>query len=131
LQLGRLQKIEPQLIDLGYQIIAISPDTPERMNKYVKKKEYKYRLLSDSKMNAAKAFGIAFRVDDKTYGKLKLFTIDLEKKSGEPHHFLPVPSVFVLGKDGIIKFEYVNPDYKVRIEEEKLLEEARKALSGK
>jgi peroxiredoxin len=131
LQLGRLQKIEPQLIDLGYQIIAISPDNPEKMNKYVKKKEYKYRLLSDSKMIAAKAFGIAFRVDDKTYRKLKLFTIDLEKKSGEPHHLLPVPSVFVLGKDGIIKFEYVNPDYKVRLEEEKLLEEARKALTFK
>ena len=33
LQLSQLQKIESQLQDLGYQIIAISPDRPEMLNK--------------------------------------------------------------------------------------------------
>jgi len=33
---------------------------------------------------------------------------------------LPVPSVFILDKTGIIHFEYINPDFKQRLSPEKL-----------
>jgi peroxiredoxin len=76
-------------------------------------------------MAAAKALGIAFRVDDETYKMYTKFGVDLEAESGRQHHLLPVPSVFILGTDGIIDFAYVNPDYKVRIEPELLLAAAK------
>ena len=40
---------------------------------------------------------------------------DLESASGQTHHMLPVPSTFVIGRDGLIHFQYANPDYKVRL----------------
>lgn len=84
-------------------------------------------MLSDSKMEAAKRFGIAYEVNAKTLKRLSGFGIDVEAASGEDHHLLPVPSVFIADKDGSIAFSYVNPDYRKRLDSEVLLAAARSA----
>lgn len=123
--LGQLQEIDPQLRELGYRIIAVSPDRPEELAKSTAKDELTYTLLSDSTMEAAQAFGLAFTVDEATLEKYAGYGIDLEAASGEKHHMLPVPAVFLVGKDGVIDFAYANPDYKTRIEPEVLLAKAK------
>ena len=130
-QLGAIAKIDPRLRELGYQIVAVSPDKPEKLRASLDKGKLTYTLLSDSKMDAARAFGIAFKVDDATLDKHKTHGIDLTEASGETHHLLPVPSVFILGTDGVIRFEYVNPNYKVRLDPEVLLAAAKAALKEK
>ncbi|TDJ00934.1 MAG: methyltransferase domain-containing protein [Deltaproteobacteria bacterium] len=125
--MGQLQKIESQLVELGYKIIAISPDQPDKLRATIRKHDLAYLLLSDSKMIAARAFGIAFRVDAATLDRYRGFGIDLQAASGEKHQLLPVPSVFVVGTDAVIRFRYSNPDYTVRIEPDALLEAARAA----
>jgi peroxiredoxin len=116
-----LQEIEAEIIKTGYQIIAISPDRPEKLTETITKHKMNYLLLSDSSMTGAKAFGIAFKVDDATIKKYHEYGIDLYSASGEKHSQLPVPAVFVVGTDGTIKFEYVNPNYKVRLDPKTLL----------
>lgn len=128
MQLGQLQTLEPELLKLGYQILAISPDRPENLVESVEQHTLSYTLLSDHAMKAARAFGIAFRVDDGTIETYKGYNIDLEAASGEKHHLLPVPAVFILGTDGAIRFTYANPDYKVRLAPEVVLAAAKAAL---
>ena len=128
MQLGQLQNIEPQLIQLGYQIIAINPDKPAKLGQAIQKYKLSYLLLSDSTMVGAQAFGIAFIVDEKTLERYKNLGIDLEVASGGKHYLLPVPAVFIVGTDGIIKFEYVNLNYKVRINPDLLLIAAKASL---
>jgi len=118
--LGKLQEIEEDLKDIGFQLIAIAPDRPEEMVKTRKKEKAKYTLLCDTKMEAARAYGVAFRVDDRTYRTYKMAGVDLEKYSGEKHHQLPVPSVFIVGKDKVIDFVHYNPDYTKRISNQDL-----------
>jgi hypothetical protein len=89
--LGQLHEIESQLIELGYRIIAVSPDRPEKIRETLEKKLLNYLLLSDRGMLGAKAFGIAFRLDDGLLEKYKGFGIDLEGASGESHH-MPIPA---------------------------------------
>lgn len=125
MQLSSLQKIEEKILEMGYKIIAISMDNPKHLKSTLDKYEMKYELYSDSKANASKAFGIAFKAEDDYVSKLKEHNLDIENASGELHHILPVPSVFIIDKNGIIKFEYVNPDYKIRISEKLLLEAAK------
>ncbi len=120
-QLGQLQDIEAEILKSGYQIIAISPDRPEKLSESINKYKMNYLLLSDSNMAGAKAFGIAFKLDEATIKKYDGYGIDLVDASGEKHYSLPVPAVFVIGTDEIIKFEYVNPNYKVRLEANILL----------
>lgn len=113
---------------MGYQIIAISPDRPEKLKESILKHNLNYTVLSDSPMESAKAFGIAYKVDKETVANLNKFGIDLEDASGKKHNYLPVPAVFVIGVDGVIKFTYVNSDYKVRIDTDVLLSAAKAAL---
>ena len=77
-------------------------------------------------MTAARGFGIAYRVDEATLAKLKTSGMDIEEASGHEHHMLPVPAVFILGgTKGLIEFEYVNPDYRVRLNPNLLVATAR------
>ncbi|MBA3581443.1 MAG: AhpC/TSA family protein [Gammaproteobacteria bacterium] len=127
-QLGQLQSIESQLVALGYQVLAVSPDKPEKQNESKTKQSLQYQLLSDSSMEAAQALGIAFRLDDETNAKYKEYGIDLEATSGYTHHLLPVPAVWIIDQTGLIRFAYVNPNYKSRLDPELLLAAAKSAL---
>jgi peroxiredoxin len=129
-QLGQLQSVEGELRAMGIQLVGISPDTPENLQKSVAKHSLDYRLLSDSDMQAAKRFGIAFQLDQGTVTQLKTHNLDIEAASGKTHHMLPVPAVFVVNKEGRITFAYVNPDYKVRLDPQVLLAAARTALDS-
>lgn len=112
--------MDSQLRELGFQAIGISPDQPAKIRDTVNKHSIRFTLLSDSSMATAKAFGIAYEVDDKTLQALAKYGVDLEAASGQAHHLLPVPAVFVIAKE-IIQFEYINPDYSVRIDPDLLI----------
>jgi len=116
LHLSELRDIKPELDKQKFQLIAISPDSPQKLNETLEKDELNYTLLSDSRASAIEAFGIGFQLDDATYQKYLGFGIDLESHSGgEKHHVLPVSSVFVIDARGVIQFSYVNPNYKTRV----------------
>jgi len=124
-QLGRLLQTKDQFEGLGYQIIAISPDKPQKIRQLINTYDYSFTLLSDSKKTATKAFGIAFKLSDALNEEYKGKGIYIENASGETDHVLPVPSVFIITKNGIIRFEYINPDQMVRIDTDILVEIAK------
>lgn len=124
--LQELGKIEKDLEATGVQLLAISMDQPSRLRETPNRDKLGYQLLSDSDAGAIKAFGIAFRVEDSIFQKYKdSYHIDLEAISGEKHHLLPHPSVFVVDPSGAIRFAHVSQDYQVRLEPGKVLEAAR------
>jgi peroxiredoxin len=123
--LQSLAGIEDDLNKAGAQLVAISMDQPSKLKATPDREKLHYRLLSDSDAAAAKAFGIAFKVDDATVEKYKGYGINLEAASGRDHHILPHPAVFVADTSGKIRFAHVNPDYKVRLEPAKILEAVR------
>lgn len=123
--LSKLVEIEEELYNLGIQIIAISPDQPSYLNESTAEHELGYRLLSDSKMDASKKFGLAYKVDPETVTRYKENNMDLAARSGSDHSLLPVPAAFLIDTGGIIHYRYFNPDYKVRVENSELLRVSR------
>lgn len=125
--LSAIVDIIPELDQMGVQLVAISPDRYQILNAKKDLSDLPYQLLSDSSMEWTRKLGIAFQVPDELVGKyMKSHNIDLEADSGETHHLLPHPSVFVVDKDGVIQFSHVNENYRVRLEPEKILEAARR-----
>ena len=123
-----LAGIEEDLKKEGAQLLAISMDQPDKIKMTPGRDKLGYKLLSDSDAVAAKAFGIAFRVDDALVKKYKeSYKIDLEAASGRDHHVLPHPAVFVVDPSGKVRFVHFNADYKVRLEPAKILEAVRAA----
>lgn len=120
-QLASVQKIEKQLASLNAQIIAISPDSPEKLAES-KISSPNYQLLSDDSLALSQQLGLAFYLDDKTAkiyrNKLGVNFVSLD---GEAKVALPVPAVFVVDTKGLIHFQYANPNYKVRLTEDLLL----------
>jgi peroxiredoxin len=125
IQLSQLGEIEPELVALGYRVLAISPDRPELLAEGADDTPPSRTLLSDSSAAAARAFGIAFRVDAATVEQYRGYGIDLAAASGHDHHLLPVPAVFVVDAGGVIQFAYVHPDYRYRVPGELILAAAR------
>jgi peroxiredoxin len=105
----------------------VSPDRPALLAPFREEKGFAYDLYSDASMAAARAFGIAFRLDDATSERYRGFGVDLEKRSGFQHQGLPVPGVFVVNGEGVIAFTYVNPNYRVRLSSRVLLAAVRAA----
>jgi peroxiredoxin len=103
--------------------VGISPDKPEHLRNTISKYQLGFALLFDRTMAASKAFGVAFNVVDKDED----YYAKLERASGETHYMLPVPAVFIVGTDGVIKFQYVDPNYRVRLDPELLIAAARSA----
>lgn len=121
LHLSELRMAEKQLKEMGFDIWFISIDKPELLLASLDDPDIAYTIYSDSALDATRAFGLAFRVDDELNAKYLGYGIDLEKASGESHHVLPAPATYIIGTDGIINFAYINPDYKVRLHPDVLL----------
>lgn len=123
--LAALKSVEDGLVDLGYRILAVSPDRPEKLQTSTAKHDLKYTLLSDSKMELTKSAGLAFQLTDAEIEKLKGYGMDLEETSGENHHLLPVPAIFVVNEKGQVLYRYYNADYKTRLDNKELLKAAK------
>jgi peroxiredoxin len=123
---AELIKAYPEIKDLGAEMVGISPDSVESSQANVEKNKIGFPILSDADVSAAKAFGLAFKVDDATVTKYKGFGIDLEKASGQPHHALPIPAVYIVDKTGQIVFAHSNPDYRQRLDAQTIVEELKK-----
>lgn len=115
LHLQDLQSVEADILNAGYQIIAISADSPEKLKVSIDENKLNYTLLSDADTRGAQRFGLAYQAPDKYRNMLDQYSDKMNKG------ILPVPAVFVLDKKGVILFEYISPDYTKRIKGSLLL----------
>ena len=113
--LTALRELNNKIIDMGYQIIALSPDKVEDIPETVKNQNIGYQLFSDRKYEAMNAFGNSFKPTPKRMNSYTRVMKMLEKDI-----LVPVPSIFII-KDGKVKYKYVNPDYTTRISSEMLM----------
>ena len=105
-----------QPLSVGMRAPAFSAQTKDGVQRtFSPEGHIHYTLLSDSRLEAAKAFHVAFHLDDATIAKMKDFGVDLDSTTGEPLHELPVPSVFIIDRTGTIRYVYSNPDFKIRL----------------
>ena len=119
---AELRKIEGELRAMNVDMIFLSADQPSMLTEANEEEEKPgYYLLSDNHLEVAKKFGIAFHVNEAGVKKLLDHGHDIEAASGLDHHNLPTPAVFVVNSDGVIKFKFITPDYKVRLHNDVLL----------
>jgi len=112
-----LQKLEDslQLIkEKGAQLIAITPEKQEGITKTVERTKATYPIINDDELKIMKAYDVAYQVDTKTIDRYKMASIDLAANNGQKPEavYLPVPAVYIIGKDGEIKYRFFEEDYK-------------------
>jgi len=129
IQLADLRTVQPDLSKLGYQMVAISPDGPVSLKITSEKNQLTYRLFSDTKAEAMIRFGVAWKMSDNMIDQYKKAgNVDIERYAGgATHHILPVPSVFLIDKNGKISYVFTNADYRVRLKGSELVKIASKS----
>jgi len=119
--LAELNDIKGAVDSLGYQMFGITVDQSSKLEESTKRSESEIQVYSDSKLEVIDAFGLDWKVEEQLFQKYKSeYKLDLEAWSGQDHHSLPVPAIYII-KEGIIQFQYVNPNYRTRLKAETLL----------
>lgn len=122
LQLRAWQKHLNELRSLGATLVAISPQTPDNSLSTTEKNKLAYPVLSDSSLDAAHEFGVAFTLHPELVDLYGSIGNNLPELNGNGQWVLPVPATFVVDTTGIIRFAHVEADYRERAEPSDVLD---------
>ncbi|MGJ8737743.1 peroxiredoxin-like family protein [Zobellia laminariae] len=129
LQLRALQARLDEIHALGATLVAISPQVPDGSLTEDEISNMDFTVLSDQDAKVALQYGVAWEVPEFLAEHMRVDRkLDLEKINNGNGNVLPIPATFVLGKDGLVTWRYVNVDYRTRSEPDEIIE-ALKNLS--
>jgi peroxiredoxin len=94
--------------------VALSVDLPEAESVLKATYHIPFPVLSDTSAESLLAFRVLNKVDEGQVTKMKSFGVDLEAYSGESHHAIAIPSLFLIDKTGTVRWAHSDPDYKLR-----------------
>lgn len=120
-ELKALQEKLPEIRDLGAQMVAISPETPDRAADTAGKNEVSFPVLSDAGNRVARQFGLVFELPETIRPIYLKMGIDLPRQNGDGSFELPVPATYVVGSDGLVKLAAVDADYRYRLDPEEVI----------
>ncbi|WP_179319328.1 peroxiredoxin-like family protein [Winogradskyella helgolandensis] len=129
LQLRALQAKLNDIKTLGATLIAISPEHPDGSLTKDEISKMDFIVLSDQDAKVASQYGVAWEVPEFLMEHMRVDrNLDLKKINNGNDTILPIPATFIIGSDGIVKWSYVNVDYRTRSEPDEIIE-ALKNLS--
>ena len=136
MHLAELRHVIADIDALGVDVLFLSGDRPQLLYESLELETQEdiagldYTIYSDADAQAAMALGIAFRASQRTIERRREKGQDIERSSMLLHSVLPVPSVFAVGRDGLIAFAYSNADYKVRLPADELLQVSKELIAA-
>jgi peroxiredoxin len=109
-------KVLPEIQSAGASLVAITPETPESATNTIQKNQLGFTVLSDRDNKVARAFGIAYKVPRDVVDTLKKSGRDLVRLNGSESGELPLAVTYVIGTDRIIRYAYLDHNYRRRAE---------------
>lgn len=115
---------EARIKAMGAQIVAIMPEIQAFTEQFKADSHAPFPMLTDLDNGYALSINLAIWLGAEIQDLLS--HQDMAKFHGNDGWMLPIPAVFVVGRDGIVKARFVDPDFRKRMEIDDLLE----ALEG-
>jgi peroxiredoxin len=115
-QMEAMNALLPQLEQAGASMIAISPQTVKQSFFMANQHKLQFPLLSDSRNQVARQFGLVYRVPEEQQAIYRRVFINLPFVNGDDSWELPIPATYILGRDSTVSYASVDPDYTVRPE---------------
>lgn len=104
---------------MGAQIVGIMPETQEYTGKFIADSGAPFPVLTDLDNGYALSLNLAIWLGTEIQRLLSYQ--DMAKFHGNDGWMLPIPAVFVVGRDGLVKARFVDPDFRRRMEIDDLL----------
>jgi peroxiredoxin len=116
LALRALQAKHAAITARGARLIAVSPQVPDESLSLIDKHQLAFDVLSDLGSEVAKHYGIAFDLPEELAALYEQFGFDLIRVNGGHPRTLPLPASYVIDRAGVIRWAFVETDYKQRAE---------------
>ncbi len=111
----------PRVREKGALLVAISPQLQRQNDFAVQQHELQFPVLSDPGARVAEAFGVAYTVPEAMQRHYRSILVNIPFVNGDESWRLPLPAVFVVGQDGLVRFAEAHADFRVRAEPEDVL----------
>jgi peroxiredoxin len=123
-----LAKIAPEVESLGAQIVAISPEKGRYGAELKSYAKAPFPVLADINNGYALELNLLFWVGDEKRKAMEAGGFDIAPYQGNETWMLPIPATFIVGRDGVVKARYIDPDYRKRMDLDELLAALKSAL---
>jgi len=114
--LRALQAALREVRELSAQLVAVTPEQPERIEETVGRAGVAFPVLHDSGNAFAQSLGLVFSLPESLRPQYAALGIDLPAFNGDATFSLPVPATYVLDRDGTVAYAFVDADFKRRAE---------------
>jgi peroxiredoxin len=121
-QMEAMNLLLPQIQAAGATLFGISPQTVQQSFFMVDQHKLRFPLLSDRNNEAARNFWLVYRVPDYQQSVYRRSFVNLPHLNRDDSWELPIPATYIVGRDGIVRYASVNPDYSERPEPADILE---------
>jgi peroxiredoxin len=111
------------LLEKNVDIVVVSPENKEEMEKMDNKVKAGFTFLADSAGRIMQSYDVLFTVTEAYNKKIKRFLFtDIGAHNEQAQAQLPVPATYVISQDGRIAFRHFNYDYAQRASVKQLLD---------
>ena len=123
LQLSHYQKSLQNIHDLGAELVAISPQTPDESLSIKEKNQLNFEVLSDNGNIVARKYTTVFKNADAPVDTMTELGFNFDAYYSDDSRGLPVPAVFILEEDGVVSFaKSLGGDYRNRVEVSEIID---------
>jgi peroxiredoxin len=120
-QLEAMNLLLPQIQQAGASLVAISPQTVQQSFFMADQHKLRFPLLSDAGNQAARQFGLVYRVPDDQEAIYRRAFVNLPFANGDNSWELPIPATFVVDRDGTVLYGSADEDYTRRPEPQEIV----------
>ncbi|WP_165230535.1 peroxiredoxin-like family protein [Aquisphaera insulae] len=120
-----LHRSLPEIRSAGASLVAISPETPDNSLSTAEKNQLDFEVLSDRGSKAARAYGISYKIPSVVAEQFK-GRLDLARYNGDDSGELPLGATYVVDRGGVIRYAFVDADYRKRAEPSEVIAELRR-----
>lgn len=117
--------LQPTLKALGVPLVAVSPQIPERLGEIRARHGLSFKVASDPDNALGRRFGILYTADEASQAAQRARGSSIGNTTGAGTWELPQPTVVVVGRDHVVRFVDVSPDWLVRTEAEPVIAAVR------
>lgn len=130
LSLAALQKELPEFQAAGAQLVALTPELPDKALTTTEKNALKFEVLTDLNHEVGKTYGIAFKLTPQVRDLYKkFFSLTEFNGAAAGDDTLPLAATYIIGQDGIIRYAFLDADYRKRAEPSELAAFVKKLSS--
>ncbi|CAH1194886.1 Thiol-disulfide oxidoreductase ResA [Paenibacillus allorhizoplanae] len=127
IQLRAYQEIMPKIHEYGAQLLAITPQSPDNSLTQKEKEQLTFQVLSDPHGLVAERYHLLFEMPDYLQHTFKhILGRDLTAFNKTDRWILPIPGIYLLDRERVVRFTHANPDFMTRMEPQDLITQLKK-----